>query len=162
MRLLHWLPLAVLVAAAPARAAGPAWRSWDSGLPAAAASHRPVLVDVYTDWCGWCHRMDATVYSRPDVRSYLDSKFVVVRLNAESNETVHYGGQTMSARALASAFNVSGYPTTIFLDSGGQHLANVPGYLEPEKFLQLVHYIGDGHMDRGTSWDDYLKRSNAH
>ncbi len=137
------------------------WRNWNAGLAAAAASGRPVVVDVYTDWCRWCRQMDRDVYGRADVSRYLGERFVTIRLNAESAEAVSYRGRNLSARALASSFEVTGYPTTVFLTSDGEHLVNVPGYVEPGRFLLLLRFIGDGHMDRGVKWDDYAKRAGG-
>ena len=145
-----------------ARAAGVAWRAWNDGLAAAAGSGKPVIVDVYTDWCGWCKRMDRDTYSRAEVSEYLNRHFVVVRLNAESNERVSYGGRALTARSLAGGFQVTGYPTTIFLRASGEHMVNVPGYLPPDKFMKLVRYIGDGAMDRGIKWEEYSPQPAAH
>lgn len=154
------LALAALLAHAPA-ARAVEWRDWNAGLKAAAASGRPVIVDVYTDWCRWCKQMDREVYGRADVSRYLDAKFVAVKLDAESSESVSYRGRSLTARALASSFDVTGYPTTIFLTSGGEHLVNVPGYIEPGRFLLLLRYVGDGHMDRGVKWDDYVRKAGG-
>lgn len=138
-----------------------AWRGWNDGLATASGAGKPVIVDVYTDWCGWCKRMDRDVYARAEVSSYLNQHFVMVRLNAESNERVTYAGHTMAARALAGGFQVTGYPTTIFLRPDGEHLVNVPGYLPLDKFMKLVRFIGDGHMDKGESWEEYSRASAA-
>jgi thioredoxin-related protein len=156
--------LAALLLASPghAGAAGATmWRAWDAGLREAGATGRPVLVDVYTDWCGWCKRMDRDVYARRDVQDYLSRKFVTVKLNAESNEVARYQGRSLSSRALAARFGVNGYPTTIFLNSAGAYLGNVPGYTPPEQFLQLLRYIGDGHMDRGVRFEDFARGSEG-
>ena len=163
LRLLRLLaPFSVLLLAGVVCLATPAraevgWRSWDAGIADAQKTGRPVLVDVYTDWCGWCKRMDADVYARTDVARYLAAHFVTIRLNAESPTAVEYNGRRYSGRTLATAFNVSGFPTTIFLTSTGEHLTNVPGYLPADRFLLLLRYIGDGHMDRGETWDAYTK-----
>ena len=138
-----------------------AWHGWNDGLSAAVRSGKPVIVDVYTDWCGWCKRMDRDVYARSDVGDYLNHHFVMVRLNAESGERVQYSGRTLTARSLASGFDVTGYPTTIFLKCDGTHLVNVPGYVPAEKFMKLVRYIGDGHMERGESWEEYSRPAPA-
>ena len=58
-----------------ARAAGPSWARWDAGLQAAAAGKRYVLVDVYTDWCGWCKVMDKNTFSEPNVAKILNENF---------------------------------------------------------------------------------------
>lgn len=153
------LPALFLLASLAAAAGAAEWKGWNAGLAAAASSGRPVVVDVYTDWCRWCRQMDREVYGRADIARYLDEKFVTIRLNAESAEPVAYRGRNLTARSLALSFDVSGYPTTIFLTSDGDHLVNVPGYVEPGRFLLLLRYVGDGHMDRGVKWDEYVKRA---
>ncbi len=163
---LCWSFLLTIVAlsAAPAfpAAAAPTpaitWRTWDSGLDEARASGRPVLVNVYTDWCGWCRRMKADVYSRAEIRKYLDEHFVVVTLNAEAADAARYEGKAFTSRSLAARFGVSGYPTTIFLHPDGSHMVTVPRYVESAQFLQVLRYIGDGHMERGVSFKDFSER----
>lgn len=155
--LLALLCTLALAAAAPPARADVDWKSWDDGLAAAKASKRRVIVDVYTNWCGWCRRMDADVYGRADIAAYVRAHFVTVKLDAEGTGTVHRGERPMSARTLAASYRVSGYPTTIFLDSEGEHLATLPGYVPPERFFLLLRWMGDGDMDRGVKWEDYVK-----
>jgi thioredoxin-related protein len=157
----RFLPAALIatLAAAPARATE--WKAWNPGLEAARAGHRPVLVDVFTNWCGWCRRMDRDVYARPDISAYLASHFVTVKLDAESPEPASYQGHGYSGRSLATAFGIESYPTTVFLSATGERLVNVPGYLEPDRFLLLLRYIGDGHMARDEKWEDYVKHAQG-
>lgn len=136
-----------------------AWQSWNEGFGRTTKGGKPVLVDVYTDWCGWCKRMDRDVYARADVSQYLNDNFVSIKLNAESNQTAMLDGKSLSARALAAKFGVSGYPTTIFMRGDGEHLVNVPGYLPADRFLLLLRYIGEGHMDKGVAWEEFSKRA---
>lgn len=149
----------LLVPAVSARAQSGGWRTWDAGMKEAGSSKRYVMVDVYTDWCGWCKRMDRDVFARPDVRDYLAKKFVTIKLNAESGEAARYEDRAFTSRTLATRFRVTGYPTTIFLRPNGDHLANVPGYIPADRFLLLLRYIGDGHLDRGVSFDEFTKSS---
>ncbi len=153
------LLLPASVFAAPAASGGVKWQDWNSGLGAAGKTGRPVLVDVYTDWCGWCRRMDQDVYSRADVREYLAKNFVTVKLNAEASREAQYEGRTWTSAALANRFRVTGYPTTIFLKSDGGHLVNVPGYVPADRFLLLLRYIGEGAADRGVAFDDFVKNA---
>jgi thioredoxin-related protein len=163
---LHRLPqalllLTLLLMAAPVAAQDIQWRDWNTGLRDASASKKPILVDVYTDWCGWCKRMDRDVYARADVRDYLAKKFVTVKLDAEASDEARYEGKVFTSRSLASKFRISSYPMTMFLRSGGDHVANVPGYIPHDKFLLLLRYIGDGYLDRGVSFDAFVKQSGS-
>src|SRR5262245_30768081 len=162
MRRIALLLLVLLSLAPPVRAGGVTWIGWNEGLAAAAGSGKPIIVDVYTDWCGWCKRMDRDTYASAEVSDYVNRHFVMVRLNAESSQRVSYVGRSLTARALAGGFNVTGYPTTIFLRPNGDHMVNVPGYLAPDKFLKLAHYIGDGALDRGVKWEEYSPDPQAH
>jgi thiol:disulfide interchange protein len=90
----------------------------DRALSMAKANHGKVVVDVYTDWCGWCKKMDQTIYTDPKVVA-LSNKHVFLKLNAED------GGQ---GQRFASRMNVDGYPTTIILDENGHSLHSVAGY----------------------------------
>ena len=163
-RTLLLISLPLWPTASPAAEAGRAelaWLGWNQGIAEASATKRPLLVDVYTDWCGWCKRMDRDVYSRDDVRGYLNRYFVVVRLNAESTDEARFGGRTLTSRALAQQLRVSGYPTTIFLRSNGEHIANVPGYIPADRFKLMLQYIGEDHIGRGQSSQDFEKSAAA-
>jgi thioredoxin-related protein len=149
----------VLVAPAVARAGEVEWRSWNAGLAEAASTNRPVLVDVYTEWCGWCKRMDRDVYSRADVREYLATHFVTIKLDAEASTPAKYEGRSLTSSGIAQRFRVSGYPTTVFLRANGEHLVNVPGYITADRFMLMLAYIGEDHISRGEKWSDFEKNA---
>jgi thioredoxin-related protein len=101
--------------------------------------------------------MDRDVYARSDVQQYLGDHFVTIRVNAESNAAAHYLGESTTLSQLAGRFGVDGYPTTIFLTAGGDHLANMPGYFPADRFLLLLNYVGDGALARGVPFEDFAK-----
>lgn len=155
------LSLLVLIPPPAAAAAGPSWRAWDAGLQEAARLKRPVLVDVYTDWCGWCKRMDREVYARPDVQAYLSRRFVVVKLDAESGARVRYEGKAMASRSLAARLGVRSYPNTVFLGPDGKRIGSAPGYLPADRFLLLLRYVADGHAARGESFEAFARAAGT-
>jgi thioredoxin-related protein len=153
------LGLVTPVSAAPAR--GINWRTWDRGLAEAKASGRPVLVDVYTDWCGWCRRMESDVYAKPEIRDYLAHNFVTVKLDAEGSGAASFEGRAFNGRSLAARLGVSGYPTTIFLRPAGDHPVSVPGYWEADHFMLVLRYVNEGHLQAGVPFDEFMKRERA-
>jgi len=163
--LLSAWPAAAAVArplpAAPANAAAPDWRTWNDGLHLASTSGKPVIVDVYTDWCGWCRRMDHDVYAKSEINDYLRKKFVTIRLNAESHDAARYEGHDWTSQDLSQRFRVSGYPTTIFLRSTGEHMANVPGYVPADRFMLLLRYVAEGYADRNVPFAEFEKQQAA-
>jgi thioredoxin-related protein len=105
--------------------------------------------------------MDHDVYARADVRDYLANRFVLVKLNAEAQDGLQYDGKDLTSAGLAEQFRVTGYPTTVFLKSTGTHLINVPGYVPPDRFLLVLRFIGEGHMEKGVEWEAFLKANSG-
>ena len=136
------------------------WRKFGEGLDEADNQEKKILVDVYTDWCGWCKRMDKSTYTDAAVLEYLDEKFIPVKMNAESRERAEYFGDEYSYRQIASGFKVTGYPTTLFLDSDGKHITTVPGYMKPGQFLAVLRYIGEEHY-KDKSFQEFREEQEA-
>jgi thioredoxin-related protein len=135
------------------------WYRLDDGLSVAAKEKKHVIIDVYTDWCGWCKTMDQKTYNNEKITDYLNKKFVLVKLNAESEEIVNFKGVSLSSRELAYAFRVTGYPTTIFLNSNSDVVTLVPGYIPPDDFMDIINYIGNSYYTK-MSWNQYKGGSN--
>jgi thiol:disulfide interchange protein len=98
-------------------------------LEVARAEGKLVVVDVYTDWCGWCKKMDRTIYADPSIVA-LSRQEIFVKVNAEDGE---------QGQHFAEQMRVNGYPTTIILDSRGKVLNIAQGYIEtPRAFGDLL------------------------
>ena len=150
-------PAALAPAPVPVREGKLVWSELDPALSEAKRAQKPLLVDVYTDWCGWCKRMDKTTYADPDVRDYVASAFVPVRVNAEDDQRrASYRGETRTYRQFADGFRINGYPTTLFLAPDGQLITQLPGYVKPETFLTVLRYVAEGHY-RTQSWEAFTR-----
>ncbi|HTX17991.1 MAG TPA: thioredoxin fold domain-containing protein [Bacteroidota bacterium] len=136
------------------------WESFNAGIEKAKAHHKKVLVDVYTDWCGWCKKMDAAVYSDLSVKEYLGKNFVVIKMNAEGHGTLHYKGQDFTPAQLAAAFGVNGYPTTLFLKEDSEPITVLPGYVEAPMFLNILTYVAEDQY-QSKQFDEYLKEKGV-
>ena len=117
------------------------WFSFNEGLNKAKAEHKILLVDFYTDWCGWCKKMDAATYSDNEVIKLLNDNFVVAKLNPEEQGSVSFNKQTFSQGAFAQAVQVTGFPTTGFFKNDSVFIGKVSGYFEPKQFIELLHRV---------------------
>lgn len=104
---------------------GLVWNSVTQGFAAAKKSNKPILVDFYTDWCGWCKVMDEVTFESPQVKSVLAKQFVLVRANAEDGA---------DGEKLARNFEVRGFPTTMLFDASGKPKAVMMGFVKPDVF----------------------------
>lgn len=99
---------------------------------------RKIFVDVYTDWCGWCKRMDATTFSDEAVIAYVNTHYYAVKLDAESQDNISLKGINTTGVELARSFRVSSYPTIVFIDETFHNVTPVPGYRKAEEFHNIL------------------------
>jgi thioredoxin-related protein len=133
-----------------------AWMGYGDALKSAKSENKKVIVDVYTNWCGWCKRMDKDVYGNGEIREYLKKHYVSVKLNAESSAKHDVAGSSKSETEIARGFGISSYPTTVFLNSQGELITSVAGYIKADMFTIVLEYIGEDHY-KSVKWDDFLK-----
>lgn len=131
------------------------WKPYGEALTLATKQNKKILVDVYTDWCGWCKKMDKDVYANGKIASYLKDNFIIVKLNAESGTEHQIAGSRKSEADIASEWGVRSYPTTVFLNPDGSLITLVPGYIESAKFLPMLSYMQGDHY-KTTSWNTFL------
>jgi thioredoxin-related protein len=100
-----------------------------------------IFVDVYTDWCGWCKKMDRGTFSDPEVIKYVNKHFYAVKMDAEGKGKVNFLGKTVSPAEIAKSMGVNGYPTIVFIDPNFQNIQPVPGYRGPEEFKDILMQV---------------------
>src|SRR5262249_46973459 len=135
---------------APAPATGPVrWgRQFDEALKRAKAGGKPVLVDFWADWCGWCHRLDKTTYVDPAVVERLES-FVPVKVNTEG---------TRKEAEVAMHYDVSSLPTLVFVTPSGRQIARVNGFQGPGTFPRTLDKAGE-EARKVMGWEDAIDRN---
>ena len=121
--LLAFLLLASGIAGAHASEIG--WKKgYDSATAEAKSSGKLIMIDFYTDWCGWCKKLDADTYPAPEVVKQSES-FIPIKLNAEKDA---------DGIRLAKKFKVDGYPTVLFIDSDENLAYRIVGYAPAKEF----------------------------
>lgn len=96
--------------------------SMEEALRQAGSKGRPIMIDVYADWCVWCKRLDSDTYSHKGVVAKA-GEFVNLKLDADAN------------RAIVTKYKVGGLPTILFLDQDGELIHRVIGYKPPDQFV---------------------------
>ncbi|HRO46040.1 thioredoxin family protein [Agriterribacter sp.] len=129
-----------------------------------ATQKKDILIDLYTDWCGWCKVMDRNTYTNPDVIQYLNDKFYPVKLNAETKEVLTWRGRQFKYndqyRVHDYAILLTGgqlsYPSTVILPADGSAPQVIPGYLKPPDMELVLKYFGEDHYGK-TPFETYRK-----
>jgi thioredoxin-related protein len=139
------------------------WYTIEEAAKLTAANPRPIFIDTYTDWCGWCKKMDKDVFTNQVIADILNNEYYPVKFNAESNAPVTFNGKKyindgtlngVHQFAYALLKGKLSYPTVVFLNSKGELITPVPGYREAKEFEPLLKYFaGDDWQTK--SYDDF-------
>lgn len=118
------------------------WLGWNEGYAKAVKEGKIVLVDTYTEWCGWCKKMDRDTYTNAEIIKKINQHFVPVKFNPEI-QGISYtvGDKSYSPQELyymLSHGQSTGYPTTYFIYTKKMTLSLDAGYKGPEAFMQVL------------------------
>ncbi|MEZ5072717.1 MAG: thioredoxin family protein [Bacteroidales bacterium] len=99
--------------------------TWAQVGAKAEEEQRLIFLDLYTEWCGPCKRLEKEVFSRKAVGDAFNDRFVNCRMDAEKGEGID----------LARRYRVTAYPSLIFTDAEGNLVYTVQGYQGAEELL---------------------------
>lgn len=94
----------------------------------AKAGNQLIFVDLFADWCGWCHRMEQEVFPSQTFQNATDD-MVLLRLNTED------GGE---GTLLARQFQATSLPTFLILNGDKQLAGVIHGYQPAAAFAKLL------------------------
>lgn len=142
------------------------WMSFEEAVAKSQKEPKKLLIDIYTDWCGWCKKMDKDTYANKALAAYINENYYAVRFNAEQKESIEFSGHTFKFVAqgrrgvheLAAALtnNKLSYPMTVFMDEEFLILQAIPGYKTPDAFEPILVYFGDNAF-KDTAWTEFQK-----
>ncbi|MEO9145472.1 MAG: DUF255 domain-containing protein [Ginsengibacter sp.] len=113
---------------------------------------RPVLIDLYTNWCYWCKVMDKKTYSDPRVVEYINKHFYAIKLNAETEDSVIWNDRSYQYDLDNKVNDFSIYvtqgrlafPNTVIFPDVEQMPASIPGFMKPKEIEVILTYFGGG------------------
>ncbi len=142
------------------------WITWEQMLEKSKKQKRKVVVDVYTDWCGWCKRMDATTFSEPCLAKYVNENYYAVKFDAEQKQEIVFKDKTYKFvkngmrgyHELAAEITRGqlSFPTVVFLDEKIEVIQSIPGYRDAKEFETIATYFGRNEYLK-TPWETYQK-----
>lgn len=134
---------ALLALCASASAKGEWEEHLDKGLSKAKASGKLVLADFTgSDWCIWCKRLDAEIFSKQEFKDYVKDKYELVMVDFPQAKPLAKDHAAANDK-LAEKYKVRGFPTVLVLDADGKELGRL-GYTEggPKAFIAQLEKIG--------------------
>lgn len=115
------------------------WYSFEEVIDKVEATPKMILIDVYTDWCGWCKKMDKETFTDEEVIAYVNENFYAVKLNAEdSKKKFEFRGREYSEEDMARAMRVQSYPNFVIMDAAMENITQLPGYREAKPFVSSL------------------------
>jgi thioredoxin-related protein len=135
------------------------WYSFEDAYNLSKKKPKKIFVDMFTDWCGWCKKMDNETFANPVIAEYMSKNYYCVKFNAERKDTVVIDGQTFvnpnpTGQRASHQLAVSllrgkmSYPSFVFLNEKGQLINVVAGYQQAREFEKILNWYGS---------DSYLK-----
>lgn len=122
------------------------WLDFESGYMKAKKENKKILVDCYTDWCGWCKVMDRNTFTDSQVIQFINKNFIAVKLNPEVERNYKFDTMSKGAYDLMlwlSDGNNYGYPTFFYVNNPNINFKKFlsSGYEAPVQYLKTLEII---------------------
>lgn len=148
------------------------WLTWEQAVEKNAVEKRKILVDVYTDWCGWCKKMEASTFSTEWIADYINENYYPVKFNAEQKEEINHNGKSYK---YISNFGRRGYhelaaeimngrmsyPTIVFIDENVNVIQPIPGFQDAKTFEMIMVYFAENHY-KNVPWQKFTRMFQSH
>ncbi len=135
--------------------AGPWLKTYDAAQKKAKQKNQLIFVDLFADWCGWCHKMEQEVFPSETFQKATDD-MVLLRLNTEDGA---------DGTKFAQKYEVRSLPTFLILNEDGLVAGEIRGYAPAQQFVTTMKERQDAYKifektlaDETSYKDDFKKR----
>ncbi len=127
--------------------------------------NKRIFVDSYTDWCGWCKRMDRDTFADTLIAKIMNHYFINIKFDAETKDEIMFGGQVFknpNPKGRRTAHELThyllnkrlSYPSYTVMNKDLTIATIIPGYYPPEQFEAMAVFLG-GRYDEVYSWEEF-------
>lgn len=143
------------------------WMTFEEAIEANRKQPKKIFIDVFTDWCGWCKRMDQTTFDNPVVAHYMNEHFYAVKFDAERADTIHFVGHEFvgttqpngrkGTHQLAYALlnGKMSYPSYVIMNEQNKIIQVVSGYQDVRGFEPMLHFFAENAF-MTTEWTKFM------
>jgi thioredoxin-related protein len=138
------------------------WMTIEQAYTASLKNPKKTVIDVYTDWCGWCKVMDKKTFTNPEIIKYINENYYAVKLDAETRKSITLGSTTYDFNeenrandiAIALLQGKLSYPSIVYLDEQFNMIQPIPGYMDAKAFHEVITFIGED-FHKNETFDAY-------
>ena len=140
------------------------WLTWEEAQAKNKVEPRKFIVDVYTQWCGWCKKMDKATFQQQNISSYINTNYYAVKFDAETKTDIQFkdklfkyvrqGSSGYHQLAAEITFGKLSYPTIVFLDEHLNVIQPIPGYKDAHSLDKIMKYFAEDYY-KTTPWKKY-------
>ena len=123
-------------------------KPWSDILSQAKTEKKMIFLDAYTTWCGPCKWMAANMFTNDTIADYFNRTFLCAHFDMEKGEGIQ----------LAKTYQVSAYPTLLFINMDGEVVHKRVG--APQKVSDYLE-MGAIALTPGEGLIDYVKKFQA-
>jgi len=126
------------------------WLSWEEAAAKMETEPKNMFIDMYTDWCGWCKKMDSSTFKDPAVIKYLNDNYYAVKFDAEQKKPITYQGfefkfvqkgrRGYHQLAHSMLNGRMGYPAFVYFNQDMERIMISPGFKKVDQILGELEF----------------------
>jgi thiol:disulfide interchange protein DsbD len=109
------------------------WKPYTEGVIPEEIDASGVIIDFYADWCIPCKELDAFTFSDPKV---IEESKKFYTFKADMTKSL-----SDEVEALRNKYKIVGVPTVLILDSEGNEVKRITGFVNADEFYEMIKNI---------------------